>query len=143
MVQDRITDGTRIAQLLSSELTGLQTGLLSDVTVVEPDRDAEPLPEGTPAYRIAFRDEVIATVFLFPSGVEIRLDGDLSWIDEDRASESLDGRGVDGLDSCSVDSLDGRGIEVTDIRTLRVHTGAAVKQSVDALREIVERELRS
>ena len=81
MVQDRITDGTRIAQLLSSELTGLQTGVLSDVAVVDVDRDAEPSPDGTPAYRVAFRDEAIATVFLFPSGVEIRLGGDLSWTD--------------------------------------------------------------
>ena len=115
MVEDRITDGKRIGQLLASELTGLQTGALADVEVVDADRSVSPEPEGAEAYRIAFSDEPVATVSLFPTCIEIHL---------------VSGSWAHGS----------RGTELVDERTLRVHTGAAVKQVVDCLRSTLERE---
>ncbi len=51
MVQDRLRDGTRIAQLLASELTG-NRGRLESVVVVEANPDVEPTADGALAYRI-------------------------------------------------------------------------------------------
>lgn len=52
MVQDRLRDGTRIAQLLASELTG-NRGALESVLVVDANRDVEPTADGALAYRVA------------------------------------------------------------------------------------------
>jgi len=50
MVEDRLTDGRRIAQLLASEVTG--HGDLGALAVTDADPDAAPTPEGTFAYAI-------------------------------------------------------------------------------------------
>ncbi|WP_152042832.1 hypothetical protein [Salinigranum salinum] len=55
MVDDRLTDGRRIAQLLASELDGLG-GVLAAVAVTDADRDADPTPDGAYAYRVTLRD---------------------------------------------------------------------------------------
>ena len=52
MVQDRLRDGTRIAQLLASELTG-NRGALETLVVVDADPDVEPTADGALAYRVA------------------------------------------------------------------------------------------
>ncbi|ELY95702.1 hypothetical protein C483_01114 [Natrialba hulunbeirensis JCM 10989] len=52
MVEDRITDGTRIAQLLSSELDGREDGGLEYLAVTNADRDVEPTADGTRAYDV-------------------------------------------------------------------------------------------
>ncbi len=52
MVQDRLRDGTRIAQLVASELTG-NRGALAAAVVVDADRDVEPTADGALAYRVA------------------------------------------------------------------------------------------
>jgi hypothetical protein len=54
MVEDRLTDGRRIAELLASELDGLG-GALAAVAVVDADRDAEATPDGAYAYRVVRR----------------------------------------------------------------------------------------
>jgi hypothetical protein len=51
VVEDRLTDGRRIAELLASELDGLG-GPLSRVAVVDPDREVRPTPDGAYAYRV-------------------------------------------------------------------------------------------
>ncbi|WP_253738513.1 hypothetical protein [Halohasta salina] len=51
MVQDRLRDGTRIAQLVASELTG-DRRRLAQVAVVDADPDVEPTADGVLAYRI-------------------------------------------------------------------------------------------
>lgn len=51
MVQDRLRDGTRIAQLVASELTG-NRGALETVVVVDADPDVEPTDDGGLAYRV-------------------------------------------------------------------------------------------
>ncbi|QHS17810.1 hypothetical protein GWK26_12005 [haloarchaeon 3A1-DGR] len=51
MVDDRLRDGVRIAQLLSSEVTG-EAGRLRDLEVADADPDVEPTLDGALAYRI-------------------------------------------------------------------------------------------
>lgn len=53
MVERRVTDGRRIAELLSSELHGRDDGGLARVLVVDAREDVEPTVDGTRAYRIA------------------------------------------------------------------------------------------
>ncbi|MFB6095961.1 MAG: hypothetical protein ABEJ74_01060 [Haloferacaceae archaeon] len=52
MVEDRLSDGRRIAQLLASELDGLG-GDLERVAVVDADPDVEPTADGALAYAVA------------------------------------------------------------------------------------------
>jgi hypothetical protein len=112
MVEDRITDPRRIAQLLASELTGLATGPLAAVEVVDADRSAAPAPEGTDAYRIAYRGRPVGRVRLFPDAAVVELDG-VSLRNSDLALPVERDR---------------------DTTRLRVESGAAVKRAVDAIR---------
>lgn len=52
MVEERLANGTRIAQLLASELDGRDDGLLADLSVVEANHEVEPTAEGAFAYAI-------------------------------------------------------------------------------------------
>ncbi len=113
MVDRRITDGTRIGQLLASELTGLETGVLAAVDVVDADPEATPDPDGTEAYRVARDGTVVATVQLYPESVAVCLRGERAWPD-----------GTPTRDT----------VTVTDPTTLRVADGAGVKTAVDAVR---------
>lgn len=118
MVEDRITDGKRIGQFLASELTGLESGPLAHVEVRDADPDAEPTPEGSQAYRIAYQEETIASAVLFPGAVEVQLEGGKSWAQAGSATDI---------------SIDGP--------TLRVESVAAVKRVVDSLDETLESAL--
>jgi hypothetical protein len=55
MVEERLTDGVRIAQLLASEVQG-GVGALATCRVVDADRDVEPTPDGALAYRVRQED---------------------------------------------------------------------------------------
>lgn len=118
MVEDRITDGRRIAELLSSELSGLASGPLAAVSVVEADPDVTPTPAGARAYAINHDGERVGTVdvrpaaavlaFAEPVDVDVAVDRDgLRWAGEHR-------------------------------RRLVVADGAAVKPAVDVLRATLE-----
>ncbi len=74
MVEDRITDGRRIAELLSSELDGREDGLLERVAVTDADRDVEPSADGARAYDIAYRDERLARAFLHEDRVRLEFE---------------------------------------------------------------------
>jgi len=121
MVEDAITDPGRIAELLASELTGLETGPLAAVEVVDADRDATPSPDVTLAYAVAHDQDRIGRVLLYP----------------DRAVVELDGVGnvpgdLPGADRESI------AIErTTDVLALDVSTGAASKGAVDVLRAVL------
>lgn len=52
MATERVTDGRRIGELLSSELTARTDGLLSALRVTDADSDAEASEQGTFAYAI-------------------------------------------------------------------------------------------
>ncbi|MXV62238.1 hypothetical protein GS429_09220 [Natronorubrum sp. JWXQ-INN-674] len=64
MVEERITDGRRIAELLASELDGREDGTLASVRVTDADRDVEPTADGSRAYDVTLSDERIAQVFV-------------------------------------------------------------------------------
>src|SRR6056297_1547145 len=117
MVEDRITDGKRIAQLLASELSGLATPPLDRVTVVDATPAVEPAPEGAAAYGLAVDGERIGTVTVFPDAAVLAVRGTLP-------SDTDAGGGV------SVE----RGDE--EVR-IRIAYGAAVKRAVDLVVEIV------
>lgn len=114
MVQEKITDGTRIAQFLASEFTGLNRGALEGIEVTDADDSAEPSPDGTLAYRITRADQPVATVLLYPEAVELRRVGG-EWVTPD-----------DGDDV----AIEG------DV--LRVGHAAAVKQALDAIRATLD-----
>ena len=73
MVEKRITDGKRVAQLLASEITGRETGLLADLAVVDADPDVEPTDDGTFAYGVALGDDRVADVFVQPDRAYLEL----------------------------------------------------------------------
>jgi hypothetical protein len=56
MVDDRLRDGRRIAELLASELDGLGDAL-ARVAVTDADRAVEPTPDGARAYRVTRRSD--------------------------------------------------------------------------------------
>jgi hypothetical protein len=112
MVEDTVTDGKRIAQLLASELTGLDEGLLEDISVADADPDAVPTDAGTEAYTLVAGDDPIGTVSMFPEYATVTFERAVAWPEGDRRPDLLD-------DSDS---------------TLVVSSGAAVKRAVDAIR---------
>jgi hypothetical protein len=66
MVEDRTTDGKRIAQLLSSEVSSREDSGLDALDVVNADPDVEPSADGELAYEISFVDseDVLAEVYV-------------------------------------------------------------------------------
>jgi len=119
MVEDRTTDTARIAGLFASELTGLETGPLADVAVVNADPDATPSPGGTAAYAIEYRESRVGTVALFPDRVRVRLA-----VDAGETTGTATGRvPVEPADEGCL---------------LWIETGAAVKPAVDTIRAALE-----
>lgn len=112
MVEDRITDGTRIGQLLASELTGRESGPLADVSVVDADPDVEPTPDGAFAYAVEFRDERVGAVHVTAETARLTL---------------FSGPAVDvERDDVTVEST-------ASGTVLVAHSGASVKRLVDEL----------
>lgn len=116
MVTNSITDGKRIAQLLASEITGLQTGGLNAVSVADADPDAMPSDTGTLAYRVREDGTELASVYLYPSYIELQFA-------VPRPPEQTAGSGE---------------LVEADNETVQVTTGADVKGAVDLIRETVE-----
>lgn len=56
MVDDRLQEGRRIAELLASELDGLGDAL-SRVAITDADRAVTPTPDGARAYRVTLRGD--------------------------------------------------------------------------------------
>lgn len=70
MVERRLSDGVRIAQLLASELEG-HGGRLADISLVNADPDVEPTADGARAYAVEHDDRPVATVYVHPERVRI------------------------------------------------------------------------
>jgi hypothetical protein len=123
MVDDSITDGRRIGQLLASEITGLERGPLAEMAVVDADSDAEPTSDGTFAYGVAFEATRLADAYIQPDRayLEFRV-------------------GVDtARDAAAAADLRVRPKATTPPRTLVfVETGATVKRAVDVLEAVGE-----
>lgn len=110
MVKDTISDGRRIGQLLASELTGLNRGPLSEVAVVDADRDVEPTPEGAFAYRVTADETEVAVVEVTPETARLQLE-DTPAVVPERDDVTVEGK------------------------TVIAHSGAAVKSVVDVVEE--------
>lgn len=115
MVEDRITDGKRVAQLLSSELSGREAGPLADIAVVDADPDVEPEAAGAFAYRIEADGETVGTVTVTESTARLRLERPTA-IDPARDDVTVEDDG----------------------RTVVAHSGAAVKRLVDVVAQALE-----
>lgn len=59
MVEERVTDGVRIAQLLSSEIDGRVDGALARLSVTNPDRAVSGTADGERAYDIEWTEDPI------------------------------------------------------------------------------------
>lgn len=78
MVDDRLSDGPRIAALLASELSG-GTGQIRELAVVDAEVDVEPSVDGAVAYGVARADgRTVAEVYVQPDRayVEFRVEPD-------------------------------------------------------------------
>ncbi|QSG10151.1 hypothetical protein [Halapricum desulfuricans] len=120
MVEERITDGKRIAELLASELSARETGPLERVEVIDADRDATPSADGTPAYGIAIDGVDVGTASLFPDYVRVTVSLGVDAVVETAASAGVPAR------------------REGETAVLRVESGAAVKPAVDVIAAAVE-----
>lgn len=124
MVEDRVTDGKRIGQLLASELSGLEWGTLGRLQVVDADRDAEPTPGGTFAYGITLDGDRIADVSIHETGARIEIT-----VEERVSDEPAD----------DTHETDGVAVEATgDEHHIHVEYAGAVKRAVDLLVTFIE-----
>jgi hypothetical protein len=123
MVEDRITDGKRIAQLLASGLTGLSSGTVARLAVEEADPDAEPSEGGTYAYRIVRDGDSVGEVFVLESSARIDLDVPVD------ATEAAGGDSEPDVDTS------GLMVTTADDGTLRIRVeyAAAVKRALDLI----------
>ena len=90
-MRDRVTDPTRIAQILASEVDGRERGAFGTLSVVDADRDATPSPAGPPAYGVAADGDRIATVVLYPERAAVEGDERLLAAARDRDLSISDG----------------------------------------------------
>ena len=123
MVEDSVSDGKRIAQLLASELTGLDIGPLADASVADAVPDATPSPEGTEAYRLNDRDGTVATVSMYPDHARVSPVGDVDF-------EPCSAGPPTECSHVSLESVNGE---------LVIRSGGAVKPAVDAIRLFLDR----
>ncbi|WP_331233875.1 hypothetical protein [Natronorarus salvus] len=121
MVERRIGDGRRIAELLASEVDGREDGPLSRLSLADADPEVEPTTEGALAYRIEREGEPFAAVFVQPDRVRIEFQSA-----PDRAAEAA-------LEA----ELRVRPKAVEPPKTLVfVENGAAVKRATDVLESV-------
>jgi hypothetical protein len=70
MVEDRLTHGKRIAELVASEVTGHERSL-SSLSVIESDPDVEPTEDGAFAYAVEREGERVAEVYVHPDRARV------------------------------------------------------------------------
>ncbi|WP_226010429.1 hypothetical protein [Halomicrobium salinisoli] len=126
MVEDRVTDGKRIGQLLASELTGLERGPLDEVEVVDADPDAEPSPDGTFAFGVDRAGERVATAYVHDDHARLTVEAGV-----DDGADAAVSEGMVRRDDLDVSAAAGDA-------TIRVYSGAAAKRAADALRTLLE-----
>ena len=121
MVDERITDGRRIAELLASELDGREDGSLESTRVTNADRDVEPTADGARAYDVTYDDERIARVFVHEDRARLEFE-----TGQDVAAEAADDL-----------ELRVRPKATRPPRTLVfVESGAAVKRATDVVQAV-------
>ncbi|MDZ5809887.1 hypothetical protein U4E84_00780 [Halorubrum sp. AD140] len=152
MVDERLTDGVRIGQLLASELTG-DGGRLRDLALSDADPDVEPTPDGALAYRIVRAgdgdpdDTDVATV----SATDAETAGAALvaevYVQPNRVRIEFVGRGIDdgdGLPEAAADAAGEAGLRVRPkaVRPPRtlvfVEDGAQVKRALPVFAAVVD-----
>jgi len=126
MVEDRITDGRRIAQLLASELDGREDGEFGVLSVTDADPDVEPTADGARAYDVVHdpSGNRLARTYVHPSRVHVEFERSADHV-------AALGREFD---------LRVRPKAVDPPRTLLfVEDGAAVKRAADVFEAVVEK----
>ena len=127
MVDERVTDGRRIAELLASEVEG-RAGVLASLTVENADRDAEPSVDGTHAYDVVRTAEdaggvTVARAFLRPERVRLELSSDPERALADARERGLRARPRVGESPATL---------------VFVESGAATKRAADLLGAVAE-----
>lgn len=135
MVQDRIVDGFRIAELLASEIDGRRCGPLGDLAVTNADRTVSGTAEGERAYDVRFlagdRDSrreptpdeagrLLAQVLVHEEGASVRV---VAGVEAASAVAREEGLDVERCDSARTE----RGA------TIGIEYGAQVKRAADVL----------
>lgn len=122
MVEERLADGTRIAQLLASEVDGRVDGVLDTLSVREANPDVEPTANGAFAYAIEADGERLAAVYVHSDRVHVAFP----------ASETV------------VEAAESEGLRVRPKATrppktlVFVEDGAQVKRAVSVLERAVQ-----
>jgi hypothetical protein len=117
MVEPRIEDGRRIAELLASEVTGHEDGLLASLSVVDADRSVEPTDSGAFAYGVDCDGDRLCDVSVRPAEAVLALRVDTA---------AAGGR-------AEAPGLESRGTDADGALLLAVTYGAAVKAAVEVL----------
>lgn len=73
MVEDRVTDGRRVAELLSSEVTGREDPSFDRLAVTDADPDVEPTTDGARAFDISHEARRLGRVFIQPDRARLEL----------------------------------------------------------------------
>jgi hypothetical protein len=145
MVEDHLTDGVRIGQLLASEVSGNE-GRLRDLALTDADPDVEPTADGALAYRIvrevdggegsgsggveAAAPVLVAEAYVQPDRVRIEFVGD--------------GGGGPEVPEIAAEAADEAGLRVRPkaVRPPRtlvfVEDGAQVKRALPVLSAVVD-----
>jgi hypothetical protein len=126
MVEEEITDGRRIAELLASELDGRRGGGLDRVAVVDPNADVTPTADGARAYDVHCDGDSLARVFVHPESARIAFH-----VDAAAFAADIDAAGVPD------DAVENGVTAAADRNHLVVPTAAATKRATDAVQAIV------
>jgi len=118
MVDDTETDGKRIAELLSSEVTGHENAPFDALAVTNADPDVEPTTDGARAYDVERDGERLAAVYVQPDRARVELYDALEAAEEAAVAGDLRSRPVGGEPARLL---------------VFVSTGAEVKRALDVL----------
>ncbi|PHQ39773.1 hypothetical protein DJ69_04420 [Halorubrum persicum] len=143
MVDERLTDGVRIGQLLASEISGNE-GRLRDLALSDADPDAEPTPDGALAYRVV-RDggsaaDLVAEAYVQPDRLRVEFVGGVG---RDDGSDATD------IPEVVADAAGGEGLRVRPkaVRPPRtlvfVENGAQVKRVLPVFEAVVDAVAKS
>lgn len=123
MVEKRETDGKRIAELLSSEVTGHENDPYGAMRVDNANPDVEPTTEGERAYDVLLDGERLADVYVMPDRARLELRAGLERGEHEAEQEGLRSRPIGGQPPRVV---------------VFVESGAAVKGALDVLGAVAE-----